>query len=796
VLPPSFLQALRDCSRDDAAYERLVAVASATFETEIDAYRVGLARLEEAKRFLDQIAITLPDLIYVFDIARGRNIFVNREIAAVLGYDASQIEAMGSEVLQRLVHPEDLARVLAHLDGMRTAADDATAAIEYRMQTRNGEWLWLHSRERVFARDAAGVVKQILGIAKDVTAIKRDEERRIIERAESDSFFDLALDLWCIADTDGRFRRVNRAWENLLGHTTEELAGMRFLDFVHPDDMEATLQAVATISTQTPVLNFINRYRAKDGTYHTIEWRSQPYGNLIFAAARDITRRVQMQEALQESELRYRSLVTATSEGIVLQRADGSIETCNAAAERILGLTAEEMAGRSSIDPRWRAVHEDNSDFPGDTHPSMVALRTGEPVSNVIMGVHKPDGTLTWILINARPLIRPGETTPHAVVTSFTDITMIKLMEEELHRSESRLRSMFETVQDVMWSVELPSMNMSYLNPAAASIFGRPLTDFYHDRDLITHMAHPEDAARVAQAYPLVLRDGSLDWEYRIIRPDGEVRWIYDRAWLVRDAGGAPLRIEGILSDITERRLLEQQKLELGIERERVKLLNDFIANTSHELRTPLAAIATGVYLMARSDDPARRAERAAQIDRQVNTLNNMIGQLQDMVRLDQLAELPLEPLAPDVLVSQIVSAYRQAHPDARIRCDIGAGMPRIAASADYLYTALYHLLDNALRHAPAGHDVAVRVTRSADEVQIDVHNDGPGIDAEHLPHLFEHFYKVSEARTRDDSGTGMGLSIVRRIMALHGGTATVASAPGMGSTFTLHVPVVTSPLL
>jgi diguanylate cyclase (GGDEF)-like protein/PAS domain S-box-containing protein len=155
------------------------------------------------------------------------------------------------------------------------------------------------------------------------------------------------------------------------------------------------------------------------------------------------------EEARRESEERYRSIVKVMSNGIVLQYADGTIRASNESAERILGMTTEQMTGTTSIDPRWRSIHEDGSPFPGEDHPAMVTLRTGEPQSNVMMGVHKPDGELTWISINSQPMTRPNETKPYAVATSFEDITHRKQIElkltervyqlQMLHRAEAQL---------------------------------------------------------------------------------------------------------------------------------------------------------------------------------------------------------------------------------------------------------------------------------------------------------------------------------------------------------------------
>lgn len=276
---------------------------------------------------------------------------------------------------------------------------------------------------------------------------------------ELDRFFTLSIDLLVVADTDGYFLKVNKAWEETLGYPLEILQGHRFLDFVHPDDLESTLQAIAELNTQAPVFNFINRYRRKDGTYRYLEWQSHPYGKLIYAAARDITDRLEIEAALRDSEARYRSVVNAMSEGIVLQAQDGTIQACNEAAERILGLTADQMMGRGSIDPRWRSIHEDGSPYPGDTHPAMVTLTTGEPVSNAIMGVHKPSGDLTWILINSRPIMHSDETQPSAVVASFSDITELKKAEEQtiaLALEKERLGLLTQFIQNATHEFRTP----------------------------------------------------------------------------------------------------------------------------------------------------------------------------------------------------------------------------------------------------------------------------------------------------------------------------------------------------
>ena len=177
------------------------------------------------------------------------------------------------------------------------------------------------------------------------------------------------------------------------------------------------------------------------------------------------------QETLEEQTERYHSVIAAMTEGVVVQLADGSIVECNESAERILGLTRDQMMGRTSTDSRWYAIHEDGSPFPGETHPAMIALRTGEPCQNIIMGVHKPVGDLTWISINALPLFHSGGTEPYAVVTTFHDITDRKRAEQEIQERGSALSAMSQASHDALITINSAG-KILFWNPSAERIFG------------------------------------------------------------------------------------------------------------------------------------------------------------------------------------------------------------------------------------------------------------------------------------------------------------------------------------
>jgi PAS domain S-box-containing protein len=139
---------------------------------------------------------------------------------------------------------------------------------------------------------------QFATITTDITPLKEAEAKLQLQLQELDRYFSNSLDLLCIADTDGYFLRLNPEWETVLGYKVEDLQGKRFLDFVHPDDLARTLDAVSALGSQRSVLNFENRYRAKDGGYRWIEWRSQPRERLIYAVARDVTERKRIEQDL------------------------------------------------------------------------------------------------------------------------------------------------------------------------------------------------------------------------------------------------------------------------------------------------------------------------------------------------------------------------------------------------------------------------------------------------------------------------------------------------------------------
>jgi len=252
-------------------------------------------------------------------------------------------------------------------------------------------------------------------------------------------------------------------------------------------------------------------------------------------------------------EIKYRTLFESMIQGVVYQNSEGIVTSANPAAERILGLTLEQMQGRTSADPRWHSIREDGSSFPGDEHPSMVALKTGKEVMHVIMGVSNPvSDNYTWINIHAVPRFRLGEEKPYEVFTTFEDITSQKLYFEQLKKSEALYHDLVETSQELIWQCDADG-KYTFVNSACEEILGytpeemigRKFTDFqsaeYAENDMkeFKRLLHGNIVKGLETVH--LAKDGS------------PVNLIFNAKY-IRDPGGTILGTRGVAYDVTEKK--------------------------------------------------------------------------------------------------------------------------------------------------------------------------------------------------------------------------------------------------
>jgi signal transduction histidine kinase len=221
------------------------------------------------------------------------------------------------------------------------------------------------------------------------------------------------------------------------------------------------------------------------------------------------------------------------------------------------------------------------------------------------------------------------------------------------------------------------------------------------------------------------------------------------------------------------------------------QLRRDLVANVSHELKTPISALRAHLENLldgVERPDPETLQVMLAQSER----LGRLVDQLLDLSRLES-GDVPLErePVELRPLVTQVLSEIEVARPDPHVRLEerLPDDLPPVLADRERVHQVLFNLLDNAVRFTSPGGRVTVTASRHDGSVDVEVSDTGPGIAPEHLPRLFERFYRADGSRSRDDGGTGIGLAIARSVIEAHGGRIWAESRPGHGATFTFELP-------
>jgi two-component system phosphate regulon sensor histidine kinase PhoR len=223
-------------------------------------------------------------------------------------------------------------------------------------------------------------------------------------------------------------------------------------------------------------------------------------------------------------------------------------------------------------------------------------------------------------------------------------------------------------------------------------------------------------------------------------------------------------------------------------------LRRDFVANVSHELRTPVASVRTAAETLrgAVAQDPAAAERFIAIIERNAERLQSLVEDLLDLSRIESREySLNAEALEIPRVVGDVASLFRDRAERRRLRVStaVEGDLPALRTDRRALEQVLVNLVDNAVRYCPEEASITIRARGDAGAVVFAVEDTGPGIDAIHLPRLFERFYRVDPGRTRDRGGTGLGLAIVKHLVEAMGGDVAVSSAIGRGTTFTVRLP-------
>jgi PAS domain S-box-containing protein len=577
---------------------------------------------------------------------------------------------------------------------------------------------------------------------------------------------------------EGRILDANDALVQMLGYPSREKlletpAQALFCDPADRQRWQAEMDAKGVVSY------FVTQLKRYDGTPIWVVDRARavrdPQGTILYydGSLVDITEQRRSEEALRASEARYRALVESSPDGIGIHQ-DGRVVFINPAGARLLGAQSpDELVGKPAMDllhPDYREVVRERIQR---------SLATGQPAPPLMEKFIRLDGTVIDVEVTAVPIIWEGRPAMQVV---FRDITERKRMEEELKASEERYRDLFENANDGIYILDRAGRIVSF-NRKAEELTGYTFEEVRGQPYTLLVSSGPE-RKKARRAFLKNMRGQPDKTELTIIRKDGR-EVILELSTRPIWQGGQIVGIQGIGRDITERKELERLK-------------SDFISTVSHELRTPLTSIKGYVDLVLAGDvgplTPEQK-EFLTIVSQNTTRLTELINDLLEIERLEsgkikfEFAELDLAEVLENVARSLHVNAEQKG---LEFLTEIPSGL-KVRGDRERLAQVFLNLLSNAIKYTPAG-TVELRAHQEDDAVVVEVRDTGIGLSESDLQKLFQKFFRSDNPYVRKVGGTGLGLSIAKAIVERHGGTITVTSQLGQGSTFTVRLPALARP--
>ncbi|HEY9653734.1 MAG TPA: PAS domain S-box protein [Coleofasciculaceae cyanobacterium] len=589
-----------------------------------------------------------------------------------------------------------------------------------------------------------------------------------LTQAESalSQFFRLSLDLFGIQGTDGYFKQLSPAWEKILGWTEVELRLRRGVEFVHPDDVEVTENAYRQCHN-SDVVEYENRYRHKNGSYRWLFWRvSQGDDGLFYSVAKDITATKQLEVALSD---RLKGWV---SDELTLAQ-----------------LKASTLAGSNSTDLSLSTQSAAHTEIKQRLLQQEVAESALQAMVELEMRVEARTAELQQLNQQLRAEIAEHQRTEAALEKSKERYRQTL---EALCQSEARYRAIVEDQTELICRFR-PDGTITFVNDAYCRYFNKP------PESLIGHQFLPtmpsEDRKLISRNFHALSPKQPINtYEHRIILDDGEIRWQQwsDRALF--DEQGNFTECQAVGRDITQLKQAEAEvRKALERERELSELRSSFVSLVSHEFRTPLTTIQSSAELLKYyghrfSDEKKQNHFRRIQtaVSRMTQLLNDVL-----IIGKAEAGKLKFEPSPVDIvsfchdIVESIQISIRPQH---TIKFVMQGDFSNAYMDERLLGHIITNLLSNAIKYSPQGGTVEFDLISHSGWGVFRIKDTGIGIPQPELEHLFDSFGRASNVGTIP--GTGLGLAIVKQCVDLHQGKISVESELGVGTTFTIRLPL------
>lgn len=514
-----------------------------------------------------------------------------------------------------------------------------------------------------------------------------------------------------------------------------------------------------------------------------------------------IDRRQQLHiQEVNASEQRYRELadreahharwfaeiLSATPDHFVVFNRDQRIQYVNAPTPADLGFERDEMIGKTWAElgmhgPVARTFeHHLTQVFEGveSLTVDVADINTDQHYKLAFRPIHDADGVIV------------------SAVATRREVTQYVYAQRELAASNQRYRIISELISDYAFAFvrdDDDTPQLEWITDSFQRVTGYSWEGLMATGDIFT-LYHPEDRAGVLDVVRRVWQGEAVDSTARIVTFDGEVRWTNVRRLPERDPEtGHIRRYYGVVQDITEQRKAERQRSRLEAERQYLGVIQDFVRAVSHDFRNSLANIETSRYLIHRHlVEPSGKPKMIEKSENMHNFVQHLSEQLNNLDTVFSLTHKDHHPLDIAHVLEMLVQQTRPAIEAQEITfiVDIAPDLPQISGNMQEMMQAVGHLLKNAIIYTPPGGTITLSAQRVKDLIVIQVVDTGPGVASEHLPLIFDLFYRADPARSMTAGGVGIGLSIVKLIMDAHGGSVSVDSPPGSGATFTLRLPV------